>query len=328
VTAADATPTGACVVAPEAAGTRLDRLVAEHSGAPRNQVQAWIRAGRVTLDDKPAAKPGEALRAGARIAWEPPPRGETRVLPEAGELRLLHEDADLLALDKPPGLVVHPGAGRATGTLVHRLLDRYPELAGVGGAGRPGIVHRLDKDTSGVLIVARTPAAYRELVRQFAGREIDKRYLAIVYGAPAAASGTIEAPIGRHRTERQRMTVRAGGRPATTGWRKLAAAGAVALLELTLHTGRTHQIRVHLKHLGHPLIGDPIYGEARWRGVTGPARRALESFPRPALHAWRLRLPHPNSGAEVTLEAPAPADLVELWSAATQRPWPALPAGR
>jgi 23S rRNA pseudouridine1911/1915/1917 synthase len=328
VTAADATPSGACVVPPEAAGTRLDRLVAEQSGAPRNQVQAWIRDGRVQLDDVPAAKPGEALRAGARIAWEPPPLRETRVLPEAGELRMLHEDADLLALDKPAGLVVHPGAGRATGTLVHRLLDRYPELAGVGGAGRPGIVHRLDKDTSGVLLVARTPAAYRELVRLFASRAIDKRYLAIVYGAPAAASGTIEAPIARHRIERQRMTVRAGGRPATTGWRTLAAAGAVALLELTLHTGRTHQIRVHLKHFAHPLIGDPVYGEARWRGVTGPARRALEAFPRPALHAWRLRLPHPNGGAELTLEAPAPADLVELWSAATQRPWPVLPAGR
>jgi len=318
-------PAGVCVVPAELAGVRLDRLIAERSGAARNQVQAWIRGGHVTLDGRSARKPSEAVHGGTRVVWEPPPAVEERVQPEAGELRLLYEDAALLALDKPPGLVVHPGAGRTTGTLVHRLLDRYPELAGVGGPGRPGIVHRLDKDTSGVLIVARTADSYRTLVRLFAGRALDKRYLAIVHGTLAAASGEIEAPIGRHPTERQRMAVRSGGRPARTGWRRLAAAGAVALLELELHTGRTHQIRVHLKHSGHPLVGDPVYGEARWRALTGTARRALESFPRPALHAWRLRLPHPASGEEMTLEAPVPADLIELWTTVTGRSWPVLP---
>ncbi len=314
---------GERVVAAEAAGSRLDRQVAEWSGAPRNQVQGWIRTGRVRLDGRPALKPGEVLRSGARVAWEPPPPVETRIAPEPGDLAVLYEDAALVALDKPPGLVVHPGAGRATGTLVHRLLARYPELAGVGGPGRPGIVHRLDKDTSGLLLVARSDASYRALVRLFAGRGLDKRYLAIVHGAPRAPAGVVEAPIGRHPTERQRMAVRPGGRPARTGWRRVAAAGPVALLELELHTGRTHQIRVHLRHLGHPLVGDPVYGEARERRLSGAARAALAGFGRPALHAWRLRLPHPTTGAPLALEAPVPEDLKELWREATGTPWPA-----
>ena len=317
-------PAGARGVTPELAGGRLDRLVAEWSGAPRNQVQGWIRAGRVRLDGQPATKPSEAPRAGATVTWDPPPALETRVTAEAGELAVLYEDAALVALDKPPGLVVHPGAGRLTGTLVHRLLAHYPELAGVGGPGRPGIVHRLDKDTSGLLLVARNAEAYRELVRRFAGRGLDKRYLAIVHGAPAIPAGVVDAPIGRHPTVRQRMAVRARGRPARTGWRRIAAAGPVALLELELLTGRTHQIRVHLKHLGHPLVGDPVYGEARWRAASGPARGALARFPRPALHAWRLRLSHPISGAPLALEAPVPEDLKELWREATGTPWPAL----
>jgi len=236
---------------------------------------------------------------------------------------VLYEDAALVAVDKPPGLVVHPGAGRSTGTLVHRLHAHYPELAGVGGPGRPGIVHRLDKDTSGLLLVARTAESYRALVRLFAGRGIDKRYLAIVYGAPKAAAGLVDAPIGRHPTERQRMAVRSAGRPARTGWRRIAAAGPVALLELELHTGRTHQIRVHLRHLGHPLVGDPVYGEARWRGVAGAARGALAGFGRPALHAWRLRLPHPQLDTPLALEAPVPEDLKKLWEGASGTPWPA-----
>jgi 23S rRNA pseudouridine1911/1915/1917 synthase len=243
-------------------------------------------------------------------------------MPEAGELVVLHEDEELLAIDKPAGLVVHPGAGRSSGTLVHRLLARYPELAGVGGPGRPGIVHRLDRDTSGVLLVARTAAAYRALVGRFAARQVEKRYLAIVHGAPSPPSGTIEAPIGRHATERKRMTVRRDGRPAVTRYRTVAARGAVALLELELVTGRTHQIRVHLRHVRHPLVGDPVYGEARWRSLAGPPRAALERFPRPALHAWRVALDHPATGARLALESPVPADLRALWSAATGAPFP------
>jgi 23S rRNA pseudouridine1911/1915/1917 synthase len=301
------------------AGERLDRALAAHLGLARNQVQAWIRAGRVRLGDAPARRPAEPLRGGEALAWDPPPRVDERIVPEPGALVLLHEDEHLLALDKPPGLVVHPGAGRPAGTLVHRLLARFPELAGVGGPGRPGIVHRLDRGTSGAMLVARTPETYQRLVRLFAGRGIDKRYLAVVTGAPRAARGTIEAPIGRHPRDRKRMAVVAAGRPALTEWRRLASAAGVALLEFAPRTGRTHQIRVHARHLGHPLVGDAVYGRAP-RGA-GPSA----GFPRPALHAWRLRLPHPATGAPLELEAPVPDDLRELWRAATGDELPALP---
>jgi len=307
------------------AGERLDRSLAAHLGLPRNRVQAWVRAGRVLLDGLPAGKSGQLLRAGQELAWEAPAPVEDRLVAEPGELVLLYEDRDLLALDKPAGLVVHPGAGRRTGTLVHRLLARFPELAGVGGPGRPGIVHRLDQGTSGVLVVARNAGTYHRLVRLFAQRRIDKRYLAIVWGAPARARGEIEAPVGRHPRERKRMAVVASGRPARTGWRVLAAAGPVALVELRLWTGRTHQIRVHLRHLGHPLVGDPVYGEARWRNLRGPAAAALASFPRPALHAWRLAFEHPADERPLRLEAAVPADLVDLWRAATGLVLPPLP---
>lgn len=310
-----APPAGAAIrVAADAAAGRLDSFLAAHLGVARNQIQAWIRSGRVLVDGRPAARPSEALRAGTEIRWDPPARAEDRIEPEAGALALLHVDPHLLAIDKPAGLVVHPGAGRSTGTLVHRLLARFPELAGVGGPGRPGVVHRLDRDTSGVMLVARTEAAYRALVRQFGERRIDKRYLAIVHGRPRTAAGSIEAPIGRHATERQRMAVRAAGRPARTGWRVRATCAAAAWLEIELHTGRTHQIRVHLKHLGHPLIGDPVYGENRWRALAGADRTVVSRFPRPALHAWRLALEHPVTGEPLRLEAPVPSDLVELWT--------------
>jgi 23S rRNA pseudouridine1911/1915/1917 synthase len=229
----------------------------------------------------------------------------------------LHEDAALVVIDKPPGLAVHPGAGRATGTLAHHLLDRYPEMAGVGGPGRPGIVHRLDQGTSGALVVARTPAAYARLSRAFAAREVEKRYLGIAYGAPEPPAGTIAAPIGRHPQRRQEMAVRPGGRPARTGYRTLAAGAGIALLEMDLATGRTHQIRVHLKSIGHPLVGDPLYGEARWKGLPRPVQAALRDFPRPALHAWRLAFTHPATGEPLAFEAPVPEDLRELWEKVT-----------
>jgi 23S rRNA pseudouridine1911/1915/1917 synthase len=306
------------------ARARLDRVLAAHLGVPRSQVQSWIRSGLVRLDGEPVGKAGTSLRPGQLIAWEEPPARELRVVAERGELCVLHEDAHLIALDKPAGLVVHPGAGRAGGTLVHRLLARYPELAGVGGPGRPGIVHRLDQGTTGVLVVARDAATYHRLVRAFAARRVDKRYLAIAWGAPRERAGEVEAPVGRHPRERKRMAVVASGRPARTGWRRLAAAGPVCLLELRLWTGRTHQIRVHLRHLGHPLVGDPVYGEARWRALSGSVARALAEFPRPALHAWRLALDHPADGSPLALEAPVPADLIRLWSAATGTAFPAL----
>jgi 23S rRNA pseudouridine1911/1915/1917 synthase len=303
------------------AGERLDRHVAARLDAPRNQVQRWIKEGHVRVAGR-EARSSHPVAEGDRIDCEPPAPREDRVAPEEGDLRILHEDADLVVLDKPAGLTVHPGAGRATGTLVHRLLARYPEMAGVGGPGRPGIVHRLDQGTSGILAVARTPAAYHRLTRAFAAREVDKRYLAIVYGEPKPSQGMIDAPIGRHAVRRKEMAVRPGGRPSRTGYRTLAARAGIALVELDLATGRTHQIRVHLKHLGHPLVGDAVYGEARWKGLPKPVQVRLRDFPRPALHAWRLALKHPADGRPLAFEAPVPEDLRELWQAVTGTDWP------
>jgi 23S rRNA pseudouridine1911/1915/1917 synthase len=240
-------------------------------------------------------------------------------------LAVLYEDPGIVVLDKPAGLTVHPGAGRATGTLAHRLLARYPEMAGVGGEGRPGIVHRLDQGTSGVLVVARTPTAYTRLARAFSSREVEKRYLAIVYGEPAPREGMVDAPIGRHPVERKQMTVRRDGRPARTGYRTLAAAAGIALVELDLLTGRTHQIRVHMKHLGRPLVGDPVYGEARWKGLPRPVQAPLRDFPRPALHAWKLAFRHPIDETPMFFEAPVPGDLTEVWRKVSGLAWPPLP---
>jgi 23S rRNA pseudouridine1911/1915/1917 synthase len=312
-------------VPPEAAGERLDRHVSARLDVPRNQVQHWIEAGLVRLNGRPA-KPSAAVSSGDRVECEPPEPREDRVLPEAGELIILYEDTALVVIDKPAGLTVHPGAGRSTGTLAHRLLDRYPEMAGVGGPGRPGIVHRLDLGTSGVLVVARTAAAYTRLARAFAAREVSKRYLGIAYGSPSPAAGTIEAAIGRHPQKRMEMAGRPGGRPSKTGYRTLVAKAGIALLEMDLATGRTHQIRVHLKHIGHPLVGDPVYGEARWKALPRPLQATLRDFPRPALHAWRLALKHPETGEPLSFEAPVPEDLRELWRAVTGEALPALPA--
>jgi len=315
-------PTDVWRTPPEAGGLRLDRHLAEHYSVPRNRTRTWIRGGDVTVNGRPG-KPGQSLRGGEEIRCRPRPAvDESRVEPEAGELDILHEDEHLIVIDKPAGLVVHPGAGRSTGTLVHRLVARYPEIASVGGSGRPGIVHRLDKDTTGVILIARTAAAYQALGEAFALRRLDKRYLAIVYGTPSPTEGRIERPLGRHPTRRMEMTVRADGRPAITEYRLLGSMAGISLLQLGLTTGRTHQIRVHLKSHGHPLIGDPIYGEARWKALPPAVRRPLRTFPRPALHAWRIGLSHPVSGEEIAFEAAPPTDLTALWEAVTGAPPP------
>jgi 23S rRNA pseudouridine1911/1915/1917 synthase len=316
VTASQAAAASGWTVDPAAAGERLDRHVAARLELPRNQIQGWIAAGLVHLNGA-AAKPSVAVAAGDRIECDPPDRSEERVVPERGELSVLYEDAEIAVLDKPAGLTVHPGAGRPDGTLVHRLLDRYPEIAGVGGPGRPGIVHRLDQGTSGVLVMARTAAAYLRLSRAFAEREVSKRYLAIAYGTLTPPDGTIAAAIGRHPERRQEMAIRTAGRPALTGYRTLGASAGISLLELDLATGRTHQIRIHLKHVGHPLVGDPVYGEARWKGLPRSVQGPLKEFPRPALHAWRLAFHHPATGEPVAFEATVPADLGELWEGVT-----------
>jgi 23S rRNA pseudouridine1911/1915/1917 synthase len=303
-------------VEPVAAGERHDRHAAARLDVPRNQVQKWIADGLLRVNGR-EAKPSSPVAAGDRIECDPPEPKEERVRPEPGDLRVLHEDADLVVLDKPAGLTVHPGAGKDTGTLAHHLLDRYPEMAGVGGPGRPGIVHRLDQGTSGVLVVARNASSYAKLAHAFAAREVKKQYLGIAYGAPAPPAGTIEAPIGRHPQRRKEMTVRSNGRPSRTGYRTLAASAGISLLEMDLATGRTHQIRVHLKHLGHPLVGDPVYGEARWKGLPRPVQAPLRDFPRPALHAWKLAFRHPGTGDGLAFEAPVPEDLWDLWERVT-----------
>jgi 23S rRNA pseudouridine1911/1915/1917 synthase len=306
-------------IASEATGVRLDRFLADHLGLPRNQIQQWIRAGRVRIDGHPA-KGSHHLTAGETLEWEPLERDNAaEMTPEPGELTVLHEEDSFVVLNKPAGLTVHPGAGRSAGTLAHRLLAHYPEIASVGGPGRPGIVHRLDKDTSGIMVVARTPAAYQKLTTAFAERQTDKRYLAIVYGRPKTAAGTIDKPIARHPQRRKEMSVVPGGRPATTGYRVLETADGISILEIHLTTGRTHQIRVHLKALGHPLVGDPTYGEARWKGLPKNVQQPLRDFPRPALHAWKLGFAHPVSGAALSFEAPVPEDLMRLWVEVTGR---------
>ena len=309
-------------VEPGAAGERLDRALAARLDIPRNQVQSWIKDGLVSVNGRPATKPSAVLSEGDLVECHPPEPKEERVLPERGDLRVLHEDGQIVVLDKPAGLTVHPGAGRSSGTLAHHLLDRYPEMAGVGGPGRPGIVHRLDQGTSGVIAVARTASAYARLARAFAAREVEKRYLAIVYGEPRPPEGVIEAPIARHRERRKEMAVVPGGRPAKTGYRTLASKAGLALVELDLATGRTHQIRVHMKHAGHPLVGDPVYGEARWRGLPRSVQAPLRDFPRPALHAWRLRFAHPATGEMSSFEAPVPEDFRELWERVTGERFP------
>lgn len=300
-----------------AAGERIDRYLARALDLPRNQVQSLLRDGRVTVKGAPL-KPSYLLRGGERIDYRTPAPRPTKLAPEAGPIRVLHQDEHVLVVDKPAGLIVHPGSGVRTGTLVNRLLHHHPEIASVGSPERPGVVHRLDVGTSGALAIARTDTAYRRLSRAFAEREVGKRYLAVVYGRPAPATGIVELPIGRHPTVRTRMAhvpESRGGRPATTRYRVLASGRGVSLLEVELLTGRTHQIRVHCKAIGHPLLGDPAYGEQRWRGLAPALRRPLRDFPRPALHAQQLTLPSLAGAPPATYTAPVPPDLRELCAA-------------
>ncbi len=294
------------------AGRRLDIHVAEHRGEPRNQVQRWIREAHVLVNGA-VVRPSLSLRGGEVIECSPPPTSSGGPAPQPGEIDILYEDADVIVVNKTAGVVIHPGAGREEGTLVNHLLARYPEIAGVGSVERPGIVHRLDVGTTGSLVVARSRAAYQELSLAFQERRVRKGYLAIVFGDPDPSSGTIDRPIARHRTQRRKMAVVAGGREAITHYRRLGTSNGVSLLSIGLETGRTHQIRVHLKSRGLPLVGDPLYGEARWKAHRPPAQAALRDFPRPALHSWVLEVRHPVLGTPLRIEAPPPSDLVELW---------------
>ncbi len=288
-------------------GERLDRFLAASSGLTRARIQALIAGGQVRVGGTPR-KASALLRGGEQITLTLPPPEPSDLLPEPIPLEVLYEDADLLVINKPAGLVTHPAGGRRTGTLVNALLHRCPDLRGIGGVERPGLVHRLDKDTSGCLVVAKTAAAHEGLSRQFRVRQVRKTYLALVRGRLRERSGRITVPIGRDRRDRKKMGVRtARGREAATAFRVVGELAEATLLEVTLETGRTHQIRVHLAHLGHPVVGDALYGGRRERrareGGGGPVA------PRQLLHAWRIAFTHPRTGAAVAVEAPPPADL-------------------
>ncbi|WP_303785995.1 23S rRNA pseudouridine(1911/1915/1917) synthase RluD [Azovibrio restrictus] len=283
------------------AGRRLDQVLAgllpRYS---RNRLQGWIKAGQVLVDGEPVREGKRKVRGGESLLVVAMPDQELLAqTPEDIPLEVLFEDESLLVINKPAGMVVHPGSGNWSGTLMNALLHRDPRLAGVP---RAGIVHRLDKDTSGLLVVARTLAAQTDLVRQLQARTVKREYLAVAIGT-LEGQGCVDAPIGRHPVQRTRMAVVQGGKPAITHYRVLACHAGATLLGCRLETGRTHQIRVHMAFLGHPLLGDPVYG----RTVPG-----LPDFPRQALHAARLGLIHPVSGASLSWEAPLPEDMQEL----------------
>ena len=302
-------------IPPELAGHRLDsalaRLMPEHS---RTRIKHWIDAGAVKVD-RAACRPRDLVEAGSRVRVHMTidDVAQRQVLPEAIALRLIHEDADLLVIDKPAGLVVHPGAGNARHTLQNALLGFDPSLAALP---RAGLIHRLDKDTSGLLVVARTPPAQTSLSRQLEARTMAREYVTVCVGV-MTGGGTIDEPIGRHRGDRLRMAIRGSGRPAVTHYRVLERFRAHTYLSVKLETGRTHQIRLHLSHIQYPIVGDPKYG-GRFglpRGATPALIDTLRGFRRQALHAARLGFEHPRTGKRLTLQAGVPADIGELLEA-------------
>ncbi|WP_148922102.1 RluA family pseudouridine synthase [Oceanicella actignis] len=338
------------LVIPESmAGERLDKALAAlapaGAGLSRSRIQALIEAGAVRGPDGAAAAPRARAQAGQTWRVSPPPPAPAAPAPEAIPLRVLYEDDALIVIDKPPGMVVHPAPGAESGTLVNALIAHCGEsLSGVGGERRPGIVHRIDKDTSGVLVAAKTDAAHQGLAAQFAAHDLERSYLAVCWGAPHPGDPRLrglpglsvepggwmrlETQIDRHRADRKRMAVCAsGGRRAVTRFRATeifgprvqeGVGGAAALIECRLETGRTHQIRVHLSHCGHPLVGDPVYGRARpvRRGaLEQAAAEALAAFPRQALHAATLGFRHPITGRELRFSAPPPPDMAALIAA-------------
>jgi len=310
------------VAGPDAAGQRVDRFLADAIGTlSRSRIKSLIVEGRASRDLVPLREPAEPVRAGACYTLRPPAPTPAVPIAQSIPFAILFEDADLIVLDKPAGLVVHPAPGNEDGTLVNALLAHCGDtLPGIGGERRPGIVHRLDKDTSGVMVVAKTETALAALGAAFAARDLDRAYLALCWGLPAPPAGEIEGPIGRDPRERKRMAVVArGGRAALTRYRTLRAWGVSAsLLECRLATGRTHQIRVHLAHRGHPLVGDPLYLRripAAARTLPEPLRRTLLDFPRQALHAAELGFRHPRTGQPLSFTTPMPPDMAGLIAA-------------
>jgi 23S rRNA pseudouridine1911/1915/1917 synthase len=323
---AETARTETLVAAPSDEGKRLDRVLADHVELSRSRLKALILAGEVAVAGTTIRDPGHRVNAGARVVVRVPAPEEPVPGPENIPLAVVYEDAALIVIDKPAGLVVHPAAGNWTGTLVNALIAHCGEsLSGIGGVRRPGIVHRLDKETSGLMVVAKTDAAHRALAAQFAdhGRAgpLERGYLAFVWGAPSRPKGRIEASIDRHPQAREKMAVRTRGRHAVTRWEVLErypSAGkdpVASLIACTLETGRTHQIRVHMAHIGHPLIGDNVYGPGfkTKAALLGPAaREALEKLDRQALHAHILGFEHPEKRHFLRFRSELPIELARL----------------
>jgi 23S rRNA pseudouridine1911/1915/1917 synthase len=282
-------------------GARVDRFAADATGISRARIQRLISDGDLTVDGRPV-RARDPVSAGAHIEVTVPEAPAPSPLPESLPLDVVYEDDDLLIVDKPAGLVVHPSAGHATGTLVNALLARSDTYGRLGGVERPGIVHRLDRDTSGLLMIARNDRSQAWLMAQLKARRVKKTYLGLVWGVPPAAAGRIEAPIGRDPLRRTRMAVVPNGRPSITSYRVRERFAAWTLLDLDLVTGRTHQLRVHLASIGHPLAGDPVY-------ASGMARRGPEGLARLFLHAWRIELVAPDGQRLIRVTAPLPAGL-------------------
>ncbi len=322
----------------DAAGQRLDRLLASHvPDFSRSRLQSLIAEGRVMVNGAPATRASHKVAAGARIEVQVPPPRPLEITPQDIPLNIVHEDEHLIVIDKPAGLVVHPAPGHDDGTLVHALLHHVQRsggrLSGIGGVERPGIVHRLDKDTSGLLVIAKTEEAHKGLSEQFAahGRDgaLHRTYLALVWGAPRLPRGSIDAPIGRHPRQRMRMAVRHGdetAREAITHYETLQTflspqrqeKPIAALLRCRLETGRTHQIRVHMAHAGHPVMGDPLYAHghaASIRRLDERARNALQQLGRQALHAAELGFIHPVTRQRLHFTSPLPTDMEHLLAA-------------
>ncbi|MBU2055664.1 MAG: RluA family pseudouridine synthase [Proteobacteria bacterium] len=309
-------------VAPEEEGTRLDLfLTGKETGLSRARIQHAVSEGRVTVNGRPA-RAGRRVKAGDDVVICIPALKSSGVLPEEIPLKVLYEDPFILVVDKPAGMVVHPAAGHPGGTLVNALLHHCRDLSGIGGVLRPGIVHRLDKETSGLLVVAKSDEAHRGLAGQFKRHEVAKTYQAIVYGNPKTGEGRIEAPVGRHPTDRKRMSTRSSrGKGAVTIWRVRERFGVASLLDVDIETGRTHQIRVHLMELGYPVVGDKVYGGAgRIRTIDDSAVRArIKALQRQALHAWRLSFAHPVTGEALQFTSPLPEDMAGLCSFLRER---------
>lgn len=300
------------------AGRRLDIFLSSRTQElTRSRIQELIKTGRVNVNDH-VSRASYRLKIGDHVRLSVPPARATQLAPEAIDFDLVHEDASLIVLNKPPGLVVHPAPGHHSGTLVHGLLKHCRDLSGIGGILRPGIVHRLDKDTSGLIVVAKSDRVHHWLSRQFAAGDVTKVYFALIHGVPSEIRGKIDTQIGRHPKRRKEMSVVAsGGKQAVTFWEKVRVFGNhYSMLSVSPKTGRTHQIRVHLAHLGHPILGDTVYGRRReTRGKTGSQKKEhVISASRHMLHAGKLGFVHPDTRDYCEFQAPLPVDMRHIIS--------------